>query len=145
MITQTSRYSVEPCSDKDGEAASELIRDGAKTGTIVPGRVLEAAYAIDDRALIFLTHDIPYEEQLEILLLDASDSVIDRAAVYGAYATGSFKALGVGDDDSVGFQFFAGQLWAARILEKTRFSLPFAEPRGVHRETRWRGFVIERF
>ena len=128
-----SLFSLRPAPDVDAERTSSLWRDGQPTGTVVPGCVLEAQYAIDARALLFVTHDIPYEETLEILLLDVAGDVVDRASLFRAYVTGSFAAGRIIDDASVTFRFFGGPERMVRVLATRELRFPFSEPAGVHR------------
>jgi len=132
-IQAVSRFSVRPAPDVDQERTSSLLRDGQPTGTVVPGCVLEAQYEIGSRALLFVTHDIPYEETLEILLLDAAGGIVDRASLSRSYVTGSFVAGEIIDDTSVTFRFFGGPERTVRVLANRELRLPFSEPPGTHR------------
>ena len=131
-------YRLEPAADANGEAASALWRDGKDTGIVIPGRVLEAAYDAGGQALLFVTHDIPYEEQLEILLIDPQYEIIDRATLGRTYATGSFVPGAIAGADVVSFQFFGGPPWEVRLRTKSGFSWPWSGAAGVRRYRTYR-------
>ena len=128
---------VTPGREAYEERRSRLLRHGADTGTVVPGTVLEAQIALDRGWLLFTTHDIPFEEGLDITLLDAACTVIDGAALFAAYATGTFRNLVLAAADTVVFDFFGPRSWRVRLLGKPQFRLPvpwLVEPPGVHRK-----------
>jgi len=67
--------------------------NGAPTGTIVDGAILEAALKWHEYTLLFLTDDIPFEDALRIYLLDEKFNVMDSAQIMWIYATGIFHIL----------------------------------------------------
>jgi hypothetical protein len=113
---------------------SEILLRGAPTGKQVNGAVLEAAIAWRDCFLLLLTNDIPYEEMLNIHLLDDTFTLLDTAILGAAYSTGSFRELVLIEPDQVGFQFIGGTPWRIELLNDPEFRLPLvSEPRGVSR------------
>jgi hypothetical protein len=119
-------WSLKRAPDGDGGARSFLLRDGTETGVVVPGCLLEAQFSTPDGTLLFVTHDIPFEERLDIVLLTASGVIADQASLWGAYTTGNFRDISSDGPDSVEFDFFGGHRWR------------------VHRPFGWtRKFVIE--
>jgi hypothetical protein len=60
----------------------------------VPGAVLEFAVDIAGRHLLFLTDDVPHEEVLSIVLLDAGFQLLDSATIGRAYHTGCLRTRG---------------------------------------------------
>ena len=119
------------------ERRSRLLRHGEDTGAVVPGVVLEAQIGRDDGWLLFTTHDIPFEEGLDITLLDRHFKIVDSAALYWPYATGDFKNLVLASGDKVAFDFFGDHRWTVTLFEKARLRLPLpwiVEPRGVRRK-----------
>jgi hypothetical protein len=128
---------VTPGREAYEDRRSRLLRGGADTGTVVPGIVLEAQIALDRGWLLFTTHGIPFEEGLDITLLDGASKIVDGAALFGAYATGTFKNLVLATDDTVVFDFFGPHSWRVRLFGKPQFRLPMpwlVEPPGVHRK-----------
>jgi hypothetical protein len=107
---------VTPGREAYEDRRSRLLRRGADTGTVVPGIVLEAQIALDRGWLLFTTHGIPFEEGLDITLLDGASKIVDGAALFGAYATGTFKNLVLATDDTVVFDFFGPQSWRVRLF-----------------------------
>src|SRR5690242_12795781 len=90
---------VTPGREAYEERRSRLLRRGEDTGAVVPGTVLEAQIALDRGWLLFTTHGIPFEEGLDITLLDGSCAAVDGAALFAAYATGTFRNLVLATDD----------------------------------------------
>jgi len=127
---------VTPGREAYEDRRSRLMRRGEDTGAVVPGTVLEAQIALDRGWLLFTTHGIPFEEGLDITLLDGSCKVVDNAALFAAYATGTFRNLVLATDDTVIFDFFGPRSWRVRLFRKPQFRLPvpwLVEPPGVHR------------
>ena len=99
------------------------------------GTVLEAQLETGGRYLLFITHDTPYEEQLDILLLDRSFRQLDLAWLSWSGTTGGFRNLNIESDTSVVFDFFGERPWWVRVFEKPAFRLPLlSEPLGLHRK-----------
>jgi hypothetical protein len=133
----STRYALQPRPDTGGERTATLLRDGRPVG-VVPGVVLDAQFEAAAGDLLFVTHDIPFEEQLEILLLDADGHQRDRISLFGAYTTGAYEAGAVIDENTLRFRFFGGAPWQVRILARPHWHLPLLDPRGVHRQARFR-------
>lgn len=125
---------------------SEVILRGRPSGTVVSGSVLEAALHTGRGSLLFLTHDVPYEEMLSIHLLDDEGRLLDSATLGGPYTTGHFRELQLEAPDTASFRFFDEVLWRVRVLPKPCFKLPWwPDARGVWRGGRSRRyFVVER-
>ncbi len=107
MLAPTARYAVRPRPAEQPED-SDLLRDGAETGTVLPGVVLEAQFALGDEALLFLTYDVPFEEALTICLLDARDRLAEQVTLGGPYTTGHLHDLLIDGPDRLCFRFFGG-------------------------------------
>lgn len=121
--------------DNETIPRSEVLVDGRPTGTILNGEVFEAAVRIGDRTLIFLTDDVPFEEGLNIALLDAGHRLLDSAAMSVMYGTGLFSDLNFEPPDSVRFRFFGSEECRLRVLPAPRLRWPFlSEPAGVSRK-----------
>lgn len=128
-------FAIDPKPEASGETGSRLLRNGQDTGTIVPGIVLEAQLAHHGEHLLFLTHDIPFEEQLEICLLDKSDKLVDRVWLTGANTTGNFRNLEMGPGGSATFDFFGTRKWRVTVLDRPKLFLPIIDRHlGVHRK-----------
>jgi hypothetical protein len=72
----------------------EVLLAAKETGITVPVQVLEAAVQVDNsRLLLFLTDDTPFEEMLNIALIELNVGVKEILTLGGAYLTGSFADL----------------------------------------------------
>lgn len=49
------------------------------------------------------------------------------------YATGVFSLIQLQAPDSIRFLFFGDSEWTVELLNDETFTVPFTEPRGVHR------------
>ena len=135
-------YSLKPIKE---EARSVLLNRQAPTGLIVTGRVLEAQFTAAAGTLLFITYDIPFEEQLDILLIRDDVVIVDRAALRGSLTTGSFRNVSVSEPDTVCFDFFGNCQWRVRLLSRATFRLPIgSDVIGVHRPfVWWRQLIVE--
>jgi hypothetical protein len=138
-----TRLTTAPMSDV--QPLSEILIAGVGTKKIIEGATLEAALRWNDYVLLFLTDDIPFEETLNIYLLDRDANVIDLARMYHIYATGVFSDLDLSEPDAVRFRFFGGRIWTLRLFTDRTFALPFfADPIGVHRPCKFsRMFALQ--
>jgi hypothetical protein len=129
-----------------GEVAptSEIILNGAPTGKLVPGAVLEASVQWEDKYLLFMTDDVPFEEMLSIHLIDGRLNILDSAFIGTPYSPGLFSSLELIESNSVKFLFAAEAAWSIELLAHSRFSLPFInDPPGVKRRPRFlRHFIL---
>lgn len=123
--------------DKDKEVPRcEILQNWVPVGKHVAGAVLEAAIQWRELYLLFLTDDCPFEETLNIHLLDEKFNALDSATMFWMYSTGMFESLQLIQPNIVQFCFFGDRTWAVELLRKPAFRLPFiTEPCGVWR--RW--------
>ncbi|MYM41079.1 hypothetical protein [Duganella qianjiadongensis] len=113
---------------------SEVIIAGAATGKLLEGAVFEAALRWNDYVLIFLTNDVPFEDSLNIYLLDRHLNVVDYALMYAAYSTGIFSRLDLSEANTARFHFLGESTWTLRLFSRKQFFLPIlGSPLGVHR------------
>lgn len=124
---------------RDGPC-SEVLIAGRKSGTVVSGRVLEAALRCAGTWLLFVSDDVPSEDMLSIYLLDDGGRMLDSARIGGPYTTGSFSGLRLDPPSTVHFRFIDDAGWSVRVLENGQFSVPWwPDARGV-----WRGAQLLR-
>jgi len=82
--------------------------------------------------LIFLTDDVPYEDALNIHLLDKELNCLDSATIGSIYSTGTFKSLDITGPTQVSFRFIGDTDWGIELLPEPVFSIPFvSDPKGV--------------
>ncbi|AGB80501.1 hypothetical protein D781_0106 [Serratia sp. FGI94] len=112
----------------------EVLLSGQGSGIFVPFQMLEAAVSIDEwRLLLFLTDDVPYEEILNISLLDRRHGILETLSLGGAYLNGTFSELRI-LSDAVSFRFIGDTTWKVGVAEKPFFKFPLiGDPRGVSR------------
>ncbi|SHN44167.1 hypothetical protein SAMN05192549_12063 [Duganella sacchari] len=125
-LTHAPGYSIRVITPPTSEVAptSELIIEGKPTGRILGGAVFEAALNWNDYVLLFLTDDVPFEDTLNIYVLDENLEVVDSARMFYIYSTGVFSALDLTEPDTVRFRFFGGTLWTLKLFPEKRFALP---------------------
>jgi hypothetical protein len=125
---------------------SEIHLRGASTGKRILGAWLEAAVKWNDKYILFMTNDSPFEESLCIHLLDAQLSRIDSATISIPYATGAFSSLELNEPNTICFHFINDIVWSIELLFRPSFRIPFiTEPNGVWRSLGFsRHFIIVR-
>jgi hypothetical protein len=129
-------FAIKPVSPPTNNAVPRcrLFYQGQDTGRELTGAFLEASVQAGNEWLLFLTHDVPFEETLEIVLLDRSFEVLDRASLIAPNATGAFRDLQILSDRCVRFNFIGQEAWELKLLERPGFRLPLiGEPFGVVR------------
>ena len=102
-----------------------IIIDGHDSKVHVDGPCLETALLIDDNyILLFVTFDCPFEEGLEIYLLDLQQNrIIDKAQLAQMYYTDLFSDLLILSEKSLLFDFFG--VWKLELFDKPKRSLSY--------------------
>lgn len=132
----TDRVSIHPLGDPDADepAKSRLVIDGNESGTVVAGSCFEAAVEGDDFYLLFLTNGNPFEDFLNIHMLDKRGAVVDSCALGAPYSTGSFSALNLLGKTLISFRFIGETVWQLEIFPQWRWRVPLvSEHFGVWR------------
>lgn len=120
MIHGTSDDGVEACE-------SFIFLNHVNTGIIVPVCWLELAVLLEDgRYLILATDENPFEQTLEIFLVDLQEGVQERIGLFIIYHDGSLENVSV-YDSCIEFGYFSTELWRLSVSKKKRYCLP---PRG---------------
>ena len=130
----TLQIREEPTTTAMGKYEVLIAENG--TGITVPVQILEAAVQVDDkRLLLFLTDDTPFEEMLNIALIDLDDGVKEILTLGGAYLTGSFTDLHIAPN--------AGETtWRIEIPPSPFVKVPFTgDPRGVSRSVAVKHYI----
>lgn len=113
---------------------SEIIARGVPTGKIVDGAIFEAALRWNEYLLLFLTDDAPFEDGLNIYLLDMRLDIVDSAQMCFMYSTGIFSDLDLTLTDTVRFRFFGEIVWTLTLFPEKKFAFPIiSDPIGVSR------------
>ena len=126
-MRRTERLSV---SSEEG-APPRLELDGRPTEARAPGIILEAAFEAEEGLLAFFTHDSPFDESLEIVLLDHSLRTVDRLAVPSHGVLALFSDPEPRGPRALAFRYFGGEPWMVEVSERPRWRLPFTLPPGV--------------
>ncbi len=101
----------------------------------IEGACVEACIQLKDEYLIFTTNDCPFEETLNIYLIDAENNVVDSASIYWMYSTGMLSDLTIKNPNTIGFTFFKDTPWNLEVFEKPQMMVPYiSEPKGVFRK-----------
>lgn len=114
---------------------SAVLLELKLSGKTVAGLVLEAAFRTKRGELLLLTtDDTPFEEVLNIQLLDSGLNLLDSAVMGSAYSTGSFKLVRIEYPNGVRFRFIGDTDWTVEVLAASRSAFPGgADARGVSR------------
>lgn len=129
-----TNLSLAPAGDRDEVPVSDLLADGRPTGVRLNGAVLEAAVECNDHFLVFLTDDVPFEEVLQVVLLNRAFQEVESLCIGSAYSTGSFSDLALEPPDTVRFRFIGGTTWRITVMKEQHLRIPiFSDPTGVHR------------
>ncbi|MYM36862.1 hypothetical protein GTP38_21260 [Duganella sp. FT94W] len=135
-LTHASGYSIRviTASTSDAVPLCEVVIDGTGTGKVLQGAVFEAALKWNDEVLLFLTDDVPFEDTLNIYLLDQHLHVADYARMYFMYSTGILSDVDLTEADTVRFNFLGKKRWTLKLFAEKKFCIPIlSEALGVHR------------
>lgn len=110
--------------DSDELPMCELIIAKTNTGKIFQGAVFEAALKWNNYTLIFLTDGVPFEDALNIYLLDENLNVTDYARMYFMYSTGIFSDVDLTEADTVHFHFLGEKRWTLKLFNEGKFYIP---------------------
>ncbi|MEO3989428.1 hypothetical protein VSR74_06255 [Pseudocitrobacter sp. Cyp-38S] len=111
----------------DGQEACEsyIYLNQVNTGIIVPVCWLEVAVLLEDgRYLLLATDENPFEQTLEILLIDLQEGVQERVGLFLIYHDGLLKNVCV-YDSCLAFSYFNTEIWRLSVSQKKRCSFPF--------------------
>lgn len=126
--------SIRPAPDRGQVPHCEICIAGRPTGLHVPGKVFEAAVAVDDSYLVFVTEGVTMEELLSIHLVSAEGRLLDTAAIGLIYALGIFARLKLEPPREVRFQFLGDAVWSVELHATPRWAWPpWREAPGVRR------------
>ncbi|EDH5629294.1 hypothetical protein CB172_02250 [Salmonella enterica subsp. enterica serovar Claibornei] len=113
-----------------------------KTEISIPVQRLEAAILLDDgRYLLFATDDTPFEEPLEIFLIELHEGVQEWISLSLIYGTGTFHNLKL-YESFIDFSYFKDEVWRINVTESRQFIFP-SYSRGIisRHSTRFKSFI----
>lgn len=129
---------VSEATDSESPKSRILINE-LETDTLIDGAVFEACIQFHEYYLVFTTDDCPFEESLNIYLLDQKYCTLDHATLFWPYGTGSFKLLDIVEPNIARFKFFEEKIWKIKLYLSKRLVIPYiSEPGGV-----WRKFKLK--
>ncbi len=104
---------------------SEVCIHGKNTGITIPAAYLETAILLDDgRYLLFVTEDVPYEESLELLLIDIKQDIQEQMTIAVPYGSGTLREMRL-YENHIEFSYFSDETWRVKVLSSRFFRLPF--------------------
>lgn len=107
-------FSLQPA----GADRCQLTLDGTPTRVVTFGKIVEAAFHCpNDAYLLILSCDVPYEEELDILLLSHDLRILDRRKLGKPYTPGIFR-LQAASGDRIAFQFHGEQRHTLRVASE---------------------------
>jgi hypothetical protein len=105
----------------------------------LPGVDMEAAFRHPEGGyLLFSTNDVPFEETLNVVLLDEVGQIIDTKSIFSAYATGHLHNMTISGTHAVSFSFFSEDRWVAEVASGRMRHWPRWLPRFIGRSLRVR-------
>jgi hypothetical protein len=144
MLQDIDNFSAYPCSiskkeEKEGREYLSIYFDNMDTGLIITGVIIEKQIFYRKNFILFIIYDCPYEEQLDIIVLNKNFEILDKATVAWVLAGGFFENIFVDGPNSLVFDFIGNKPWRVEFFDRPRFLMPcFSEPTGVWRSLRRR-------
>jgi len=117
MIEQTNEFSLEKHQGpyENWPLKSRLYRDGAATGTKLPGYLIEAQYRMDERFLIVTSYDCPFEEANNFILLSSELKTLSKKFLGLVYSSWLIEKHYPVSDDEIAFDFYGGDKFILKI------------------------------
>lgn len=111
LSTTTFNIKCIETDQENAEPKSEIWLEGVATGRVIAGEYLEAAILWNGCYLILTTDNSPFEEMLDIHLLDLNLKVGDSASIGDMYNTGTFSHLQLSDPNTISLSFIGDARW----------------------------------
>lgn len=112
-IHEVNFFSLKP--QKTDLPRAELLFQNRETGIVIDGIVLEKQFSFENKYLLFLTEDCPFEEGLHIYLLDHELQILDGVELGGAYASAILNDVKIENNSIVSFAFFGQDRWRLQV------------------------------
>ncbi|PCM44932.1 hypothetical protein [Marinobacter sp. ANT_B65] len=121
-------------SDDSQTPCLQLIKGDEPFGSPQKGALIEAQYQVDDdRYLLFITDDVPYEETLRIYLIAGNAEVLDSLEFGGYLANGTLEGLNVVGEQSIEFSFIHEKRCRLTVKSDSGWKKPLTFTPGVSR------------
>lgn len=106
---------------------SKLCIYGKDTGIIISAYYLETAILLDDgRYLLFVTEDVPYDEYLELLLININHGIQEKITIALPYGSGTLREMRL-YENYIEFSYFSDEVWRVEGFVITFFQTSFSE------------------
>lgn len=116
-------------------AKSTITLGSIESAPMLEGEDYEACIQYQDFLLVFTTNNCPYEESLNIHLLNQKLELLDKATLVWPYNTGPFSLTGLIEPNKLQFQFFNEETWTLEVYSKKQFFISaISEPKRVWRK-----------
>jgi hypothetical protein len=112
--------------DTAGRRRSQLLLSGTEAPFYVVGEELGAAVELDRRLVLLVLYGDPYEESLQIYMIDDSYRVLDRATLGAMGASGVLQDLQLESPSAITFRFFRNRRWRLRAFTRPHIANPFS-------------------
>ncbi|MFY0524789.1 hypothetical protein ACN28I_17055 [Archangium gephyra] len=108
-MTPISGFTLRRESLEESARPGALLHEGRETGLEIHAAVLNAQFSMKpDLYLLFFTDDCPYEEELQIILLDKHLKLMDGVKLGGMYTPGILSDIREEGENQLSFAFFSG-------------------------------------
>ncbi|MCP5419651.1 MAG: hypothetical protein H6970_04665 [Gammaproteobacteria bacterium] len=114
---------------------SELLWEKHPLGIQLDGVTLAHQFRVPAGYLLLLTDDCPYEEELNIYLLDEAYRLLDALELGAPYAAAVLSDVRPQGLRTLTFSFFGNECWRLEILTQPRIRLNFSLFSPVKRKT----------
>jgi hypothetical protein len=117
------------------EPSIRLARRDDDSSIEIDAASLLVQYLLDDGdVLLVLDEDLPYEEQLHLVLVRGA-AIIDHVVIGAPYASGIFHEVGL-DHDRLSFRFEGNAVWIVDVDHRGS-RMPAGLPPGARRRGGW--------
>lgn len=135
-MEQFSPFSSKPFKSSDASPGPhlQLLRDNQPFGEPLKGALIEAQYQVDEqRYLLFVTDDVPYEETLRLYLINRDAEILDSLEFGGYLANGALEDLHIVDKQTIEFSFIHLKRCRLTVKDESGWEKPLALTPGVRR------------
>ncbi|WNG58735.1 hypothetical protein F0U59_31375 [Archangium gephyra] len=107
-MTPISGFTLRHDAPREAGRPGALLHEGRETGIELDAAMLNAQFRVPpERYLLFFTDDCPYEEELQIILLDKDLRLLDGVKLGGMYTPGILSDIRQEGENQLSFSFFS--------------------------------------